>query len=270
MLPTAIRMRKNFRIAPGAWNDPVTKLFHQLDLTKEEWHRYEHWNPDKAYTRNLVATDNKTFTLMLLCWNPDQHSPIHDHQCDACQMQVMQGTIREQRYQQVQGHSTSASSTVMNASDPLHHQPQHHHYHHRYQQQQQQQHVMYDDLQQVGTSNQSEDDHEQVLERIADLTFGEGQLAHITDSMGYHSVGNPSCTIPAVTLHLYSPPIAQCQTWASTSCQPQLNDCADKYDTRFGDVPDLGDDIVAGLRDDDVHSGDSDSDDLSEEWKRVA
>jgi hypothetical protein len=27
----------------------------------------------------LIATDDETFTLLLLCWNPSKESPIHDH-----------------------------------------------------------------------------------------------------------------------------------------------------------------------------------------------
>lgn len=34
------------------------------------------------------------------------------------------------------------------------------------------------------------------------------------DSLGYHSVGNPSGSTIATTLHLYSPPIQKCKTWA--------------------------------------------------------
>jgi hypothetical protein len=37
--------------------------------------------------------------------------------------------------------------------------------------------------------------------------------AYITDSMGYHKVGNPSTHQPAVTLHLYAPPFNECTVW---------------------------------------------------------
>ena len=37
------------------------------------------FDASKNYTRNLIATDDETFTLMLLCWNADKESPIHDH-----------------------------------------------------------------------------------------------------------------------------------------------------------------------------------------------
>jgi hypothetical protein len=46
-----------------------------------------------------------------------------------------------------------------------------------------------------------------------DQTFGQGQIAYITDTMGYHKIGNPTIDQPAVSLHLYAPPIQECRTW---------------------------------------------------------
>jgi hypothetical protein len=48
----------------------VRQLTHALKLRREEWGPFAFWDPEKLYTRNLVATDGKTFTLLLLCWNP--------------------------------------------------------------------------------------------------------------------------------------------------------------------------------------------------------
>ena len=53
---------------------------------------------NKNYTRNLVATDYKTYTLMLLCWTPGRESPIHDHPCDGCWFRVCKGEVNEMRY----------------------------------------------------------------------------------------------------------------------------------------------------------------------------
>lgn len=60
--------------------------------------RYAWFDESHPYTRNLVATDNETYTLLLLCWNAGQESPIHDHPCDGCWLQVLQGDVREVRY----------------------------------------------------------------------------------------------------------------------------------------------------------------------------
>ena len=68
----------------GTDADPVNQLFGRLDLTKEEWKRYAFFDTSKNYTRNLIATDDETFTLLLLCWNAGKESPIHDHVSPVC------------------------------------------------------------------------------------------------------------------------------------------------------------------------------------------
>ncbi len=75
-----------------------TCLISRLDLSLNEWKKYALFEPMKNYTRNLIATDNATFTLLLLCWNPDKESPIHDHPCDGCWLRVCAGNVRETRY----------------------------------------------------------------------------------------------------------------------------------------------------------------------------
>jgi cysteine dioxygenase len=118
-------------------------------------------DPTKPYTRNLIATDDQTFTLLLLCWNPEKESPIHDHPCDGCWMQVMEGSIREQRYNRE-------------------------------------------------------------LECATDEIYSDNQLAYITDTMGYHKVGNPTNAL-AVTLHLYAPPFSECTIWCDENkSKPKL------------------------------------------------
>ena len=63
----------------GTADDPVSELFGRLDLGSGEWRKYALFDSSKHYTRNLIATDDETFTLLLLCWNPGKESPIHDH-----------------------------------------------------------------------------------------------------------------------------------------------------------------------------------------------
>ena len=117
--------------------------------------KYAFFDTSKPYTRNLIHTDNKHYTLLMLCWNPNQESPIHDHPCDGCWMQCIKGSVRECRY----------DSTT--------------------------------------------------LDCISDSTVNEGNLTYITDSMGLHKVGNPSSNVPAITIHLYSPPFQKCTIWCS-------------------------------------------------------
>mmetsp|Transcript_25464 Transcript_25464/g.60234 ORF Transcript_25464/g.60234 Transcript_25464/m.60234 type:complete len:355 (+) Transcript_25464:459-1523(+) len=100
-IPAAVQERKRYNIEPGANEDPIANLFRMSDLAPQAWQQYAFFDTSKPYTRNLIATDNKTYTLMLLCWNPGQESPVHAHPCDGCWLQVLDGQIREVRYDTV-------------------------------------------------------------------------------------------------------------------------------------------------------------------------
>lgn len=60
------------QLASGKRDDigKVKELMEAYDGSLLDWKRYAHFCPKKLYTRNLIATDNSTFTFMLLCWNP--------------------------------------------------------------------------------------------------------------------------------------------------------------------------------------------------------
>jgi len=172
----------------------------QVVLSEEDWKRYALFDPTKNYTRNLISTDDSTYTLIMLCWNPGKESPIHDHPCDGCWMQVCQGSVRECRYEKV---NEKTVKDVMN--DRLWCNSRH--------------------------------------------TYHEGQLAYIDDFMGYHKVGNPSETVPAVTLHLYCPPFDKCKIWLDPdhASKPSVSHVC--YHSQFGCRRTIDwDDFVPSLR----------------------
>ena len=96
-LPQTIKKSRSV-LNRGAIDDDISALFRRLDLREEDWKPYAFFEPSKLYTRNLVATDDETFTLILMCWNAGKESPIHDHPCDGCWMHVCEGSVRETRY----------------------------------------------------------------------------------------------------------------------------------------------------------------------------
>ena len=86
--------------------------FRRVRFDKQDWEAYAHFDASRHYTRNLIATDHVSYTLLLLCWNPGQESPIHDHPCDGCWMEVLQGQIQECRYRtSVKGKGTKLECT---------------------------------------------------------------------------------------------------------------------------------------------------------------
>ena len=144
---------------------PVDLILSQLNhysIHFSDWKKYALFSPTH-YTRNLVEMSDFV-EFIVLCWNPQQESRVHDHDGSDCLMVVLQGEVVEKRFTitdetEVVGEKRK-SSIVSPALQPS---------------------------------------------LITTLTVGGGAV-HISDKKAYHSVGNYS-TSPAVTLHIYSPPI---------------------------------------------------------------
>lgn len=90
-------------------------LFQKYQSKSEDWLPYYHNDTSKSYTRNAVESINKkanivceprflccTFTnlvvKLLLVWNPEKGSPIHDHANAHCIMKVLAGNLTETVY----------------------------------------------------------------------------------------------------------------------------------------------------------------------------
>ncbi len=77
-----IRGIRSLSDADVSWSDDVMmtgndmkkvrSLMERYDSSLLEWKRYAFYDSKTNYTRNLIATDQKTFTLMQLCWNPSK------------------------------------------------------------------------------------------------------------------------------------------------------------------------------------------------------
>lgn len=83
--------------------DPEVKNFLEygnvmkaVKLNESEINPYCFWSND-FYTRNLVEK-TKAYELIVLCWNPGQYSPIHNHQGQDCWMYIAKGKIDETQY----------------------------------------------------------------------------------------------------------------------------------------------------------------------------
>lgn len=77
----------------------LINLLKCVDLSTSELNKYTYWDTQKPYTRNLMATDNENYNLILLCWTPHRESKIHNHPCDTCYLKIIRGTIQEGRYE---------------------------------------------------------------------------------------------------------------------------------------------------------------------------
>lgn len=63
--------------------------------------------------------------------------------------------------------------------------------------------------------------------------LGQGKVAYINDSIGLHRVENPSDSTRAVSLHVYSPPFAECQSFDERS--GKKNKVKVTFTSKFGE-----------------------------------
>lgn len=140
----------------------LEEIFSRINLTTSELNQYKFWDSEKSYTRNLVYTDDKHYTILLLCWTPGRMSPIHDHPCDACFIKCLSGAIKEVVYEPNSAGEMCPTQTKF---------------------------------------------------------LCDGQTSYLTggEDIGFHSVGNPSKDLGAVTLHLYTPPFSSCRCWCDSA-----------------------------------------------------
>ena len=67
-----------------------------LNLNEFSWHKYFNFK-EKEYTRNLVL-QNELYELLIICWDRDCQTPIHDHPSDGCWMVGVEGSIYEEKF----------------------------------------------------------------------------------------------------------------------------------------------------------------------------
>lgn len=93
-------------------HDCLTHTLQRVDLTQNETNKYTFFDLEKPYTRNLVASDGKHYSLLILCWGPGKGSKIHNHPCDGCYIRSLSGCIKETRYDVLPGSDEIKQSAV--------------------------------------------------------------------------------------------------------------------------------------------------------------
>ena len=71
-------------------------IIRSIKIPSSAFETYCSWSKD-LYTRNCIVNTEK-FELILLCWEPGQITPIHDHGGEECWVSVIQGEFRETIY----------------------------------------------------------------------------------------------------------------------------------------------------------------------------
>jgi cysteine dioxygenase len=157
----------------------------------EEWREFAFFDKFR-YTRNLVDDGNGKYNLLLLCWGEDHASPIHDHANAHCILKVMDGQLTETLYEWPEGAAplptlpSTVGQSAVNSKETL------------------------------NNPTVTDEDHSPShtsLHVTSVRHLQKNAAAYMHDRIGLHRVANTCHERPAVSLHLYSPPIDVCQTF---------------------------------------------------------
>lgn len=74
----------------------VLDIMNLMEIPLEKFEQYFRWS-DARYTRNLLAR-NDEFEVLLVCWEKDQSSPIHDFNSQEAWIHPIVGKLREERF----------------------------------------------------------------------------------------------------------------------------------------------------------------------------
>jgi len=92
----------------------VASLLARYASEHQDWRRWALFDKS-CYTRNLVHREEQ-FELLLLCWDAEQVSPIHNHEGQRCWMAVLEGAVRETLFKLPAGDSKTPAPLETGAS----------------------------------------------------------------------------------------------------------------------------------------------------------
>ncbi|XP_010875368.1 LOW QUALITY PROTEIN: cysteine dioxygenase type 1 [Esox lucius] len=78
--------------------EEVQAIMEAYESNPQEWMRFAKFDQFR-YTRNLVDEGNGKFNLIILCWGEGHGSSIHDHTNSHCFMKMLQGKLKETRFE---------------------------------------------------------------------------------------------------------------------------------------------------------------------------
>ena len=86
------------------------KIIRSVLIPQEAFEVFCSWS-EECYTRNCIF-ENENFELILICWEKDQKTPIHDHDGEECWVKVIDGTLKETLYKETSGGPTQFKSSI--------------------------------------------------------------------------------------------------------------------------------------------------------------
>ncbi len=76
--------------------DVLASVLERLDLSRDDLSGFSIFDAN-CYRRNRIYS-GPAYEALLICWQPGQRSPIHDHEHSSCAFRILQGECTETVY----------------------------------------------------------------------------------------------------------------------------------------------------------------------------
>jgi len=83
-------------------------LASRLNIPKDEFQKFTFWKKE-GYARNCIERTS-TYELILICWKPGDQSPVHGHDEQKCWVHQVDGTLKEDRFNEENGELVHCNS----------------------------------------------------------------------------------------------------------------------------------------------------------------
>ena len=97
-------------------SEQFVSISNSLSLTESDVQPFSTWSKD-SYTRNCLELNDR-FELILLCWEPGQITPIHDHGGEECWVYFVNSEFEEVIYEK-EGNDLDESSKSTASNDSV-------------------------------------------------------------------------------------------------------------------------------------------------------
>jgi cysteine dioxygenase len=92
------------------------EILPRYDLSQGDFKSYQFFEKGR-YTRNLIL-ENDLFTMILVCWDKNSGSAIHDHPCEGCYVMGVKGILEEIQYKRNEDESlVETKKIIINEGD---------------------------------------------------------------------------------------------------------------------------------------------------------
>jgi cysteine dioxygenase len=113
----------------GPGHEGYLAILKSHEVPLEELASFASWNP-KHYTRNIIV-QREAYELLLICFEADQRTSIHDYDSEDAFIHPVQGSLQEERFElATDGMLDQVSSKLLGTADHSHLKG--HHSIHRY------------------------------------------------------------------------------------------------------------------------------------------